>query len=173
VSTDPDKEIQLGFIAGVHGIKGWLKVHSFTDPRDNVVAHRHWTLRQNGREQRVELLDGARHGKTVIVKIEGIDDRDAAAELIGAEISVRRSELPACKPGEYYWTDLEGLSVRDRNGHELGRVAKLMETGAHDVLVVEGDRERLIPFVLGEVVEAVDLDARTLTVTWDAAFWDD
>jgi 16S rRNA processing protein RimM len=172
VSADAAKAIQLGYIAGVHGIRGWVRVHSYTDPRENIVAQRRWTLRQNNAVTEAEVVAGRVQGKTVVAKLVGIDDRDAAAALVGAEISVGREALPACGEGEYYWADLEGMLVRDRQGQELGRVVRLLETGAHDVLVLDGQPERLIPFVLGAVVESVDLDARSLTVTWDAGFWE-
>ena len=167
------RSVELGYIAGVFGVRGWVKIHSFTDPRENCVAHRRWTLTHHGQSSEVEVEAGQAHGKNVIAKLAGIDDADAAGLLIGARISVPRDALPACGPGEYYWADLEGLSVRDRAGHELGRVVRLMETGAHDVLVLDGKGDRLIPFVLDEIVESVSLDEGTITVNWDAGFWDD
>lgn len=165
--------VQLGFVAGVHGVKGWVRVHSYTVPRENVVAHRAWTLHQDGSAREVDVTAGQAHGKTVIAKIARIDDRDSAAELIGAAIFIPRSALPDCGPGEYYWADLEGLTVLDPAGNVLGQVDHLIETGAHDVLVLDGNHERLIPFVLDEIVSEVDLEHGTITVTWDAGFWED
>jgi 16S rRNA processing protein RimM len=173
VSREAEGEILLGFIAGVSGVRGWIKIHSYTDPRDNVVAHRQWTLRQGTESRRVHVTGGHAHGKTVVAKLEGFDERDTAAALVGAEIFVPRSELPACEPREYYWTDLEGMTVCDPAGRVIGRVDHLIETGAHDVLVLTGTPQRLIPFVLDRIVTDVDLQSGTITVSWDANFWDE
>ncbi len=173
MSGDPDREIPVGVVAGAYGVRGWLKIRSFTDPRDNVVRYPQWILRQGGISREVAVSEGRAHGNTVIAKLDGIDDRDSASGLIGAEIAVRRVDLPACEPGEYYWADLEGLRVLDRDGRELGRVVRLIETGAHDVLVLDEDGKRLVPFVLDEVVESVDLQHGVLTVNWDESFWDE
>ncbi len=105
-----------------------------------------------GSEKEFDGADGRAQGKGMIARLPGIDDRDAAAELLGAEIRILRSALPKPKRGEYYWIDLEGLSVSSVEGVELGRVSHLFATGANDVLVVrDGDRERLIPYVMGAV----------------------
>ncbi len=159
----------LGRIAGLYGVQGWVKVHSYTDPRDAVLEHAEWLLDREGAWQACELVEGKRHGKGIIAKLAGVDDRDAAAEYVGIDIGVPREQLPETEPGEYYWTDLEGLRVVHKDGRELGTVAYLLETGANDVLVTEGERERLIPFVMGRVVLDVDLDDGVITVDWE---WD-
>nr|MDJ0906951.1 ribosome maturation factor RimM [Woeseiaceae bacterium] len=110
-----------------------------------------------------------RHGKTVIAHLDGVDDRDAAAVLVDCDIAVDREAMPDAGDGSYYWADLEGLQVVRRDGTELGNVAYLMETGANDVLVVQGELERLIPFVVEKVILDVDLDNGVITVDWD---WD-
>ena len=101
-------------------------------------------------------------------KLEGIEDRDAAKAWVGSEVAVERDRLPDTDEGEYYWFDLIGAEVVDAGGRRLGRVQGLMETGANDVMVVRGERERLIPFIVEQVVKAVDLDARRITVDWDS-----
>jgi 16S rRNA processing protein RimM len=168
VSAKHSKLVTLGRISGVHGVKGWLKVVSYTEPRDNIVGFGAWTLRHHGVESRVEVEEGRTLGNGVVVKLRGIDDRDRAREWIGAEVLVPRSALPACGPGEYYWTDLEGLEVRTPAGHLLGKVDHLLATGGHDVLVLSGRPERLIPFVLGTVIRSVDLDAGVIVADWSA-----
>ena len=161
--------VKLGRIVGLFGVRGWIKVYSYTEPREAVLDYRDWLLGRDGDWQRVELAEGKRHGKAVIARLEGIDDRDAAAELIGSDIGVDRDALPEPEEGHYYWADLEGLAVVHRDGTELGRVACLMATGANDVLVVDGPVERLIPFVPGTVILDVDLAAGVIHVDWE---WD-
>ena len=165
------KMVTLGRVTGPWGVKGWIKVHSYTEPRDNIAAYPVWILRRGG-QQRVERVEQARaHGKAqVVAKLEGVADRNAAAELAGSEIVVERQSLAACDEGEYYWTDLEGLRVVTVGGEDLGLVDHLLRTGSNDVLVVRGERERLIPFIAEQVVKRVDLDDGRLVVEWDADF---
>jgi 16S rRNA processing protein RimM len=124
-------------------------------------------LKRKGDWQATEIRDGKRHGKTVIAHIEGCDDREQAAALVNCEIAVERNALPDIADRSYYWADLEGMRVVHRDGTELGRVAYLIETGANDVLVVQGDTERLIPFVLDEVILDVDMDDSVISVDWE------
>ena len=142
---------------------------SYTQPREAILDYRDWWVNRDGSWRRQAVAEGKRHGKTVIVRLEAVDDRDAAAAWIGAELAVERGELPAAEDGAYYWADLEGLQVVHRDGTELGRVAYLLETGANDVLVTEGERERLIPFIAGEVILDVDLENGIIHVDWE---WD-
>ena len=159
----------LGRISGVFGVKGWVKVYSYTEPREAVLQYKDWLLSGKDDWQPVKIAEGKRHGKTVIVHIDGVDDRDEAAGLIGCEIGVPRDALPETDEGQYYWSDLEGLLVVREDGAELGRVAYLLETGANDVMVIEGERELLLPFVKDEVVLDVDLAAGVIRVDWE---WD-
>ena len=170
MSVAGDKRVTLGRITGVYGIKGWVKVFSFTEPRENILDFDGWILEQAGSRRRVEMEQGRRQGKGIVAKLRGVDDRDAASALIGAEIGVPRSALPPCEAGEYYWTDLEGLVVQNLEGVRLGIVDHLLATGANDVLVLRGDEERLIPFVSPDVVRRVDLDAGTIVVDWEPDF---
>ena len=147
-----------------------MRVFSYTQPRDNIVHYRPWYLRRNGEWQEHELAEGRQHGKGVVVRLEGCDNRDKASLLIGTEIGVRRNQLPAAQPGEYYWSDLLGLEVRTLEGELLGTVDHLLETGANDVLVVKGEREHLIPFVMDQVVDVVDLERGEIRVDWDKDF---
>lgn len=170
MSAAGDKLVTLGRIVGVYGIKGWVKVLSFTAPRENILGYDSWILAQDGAVRRFGVEDGRRQGKGVVAKLRGIDDRDAADALAGAEINVPRAALPPCEAGEYYWTDLEGLVVQNLMGVRLGVVDHLLETGAHDVLVLRGDGQRLIPFASPEVVRRVDLEAGVIVVDWEADF---
>ena len=170
--TDTDRVIRLGQITGAHGVKGWVKVHSFTEPRTNLLGYRHWQLEHRGRTIAVEVLAGRESGRRLIARLAGIDDRDEAAGLTGAAITVPRSELPELAPDEFYWADLEGLAVRNSAGDRLGTVTGLIATGANDVLVLDGSDQHLIPFVQGETVLRVDLDNGEIVVDWDASFWE-
>ena len=151
------------------GVRGWVRVYSYTEPREAVLDYEHWLLRRDGVWQPAEVAEGQRHGKTVIARVDGFDNRDDAATLIGSEIAVPREALPETEEGRYYWSDLEGLAVERQDGTKLGTVKHLMETGANDVMVIEGDEERLVPFVMGDVVIDVDLAAGVITVDWE---WD-
>ncbi len=165
------RTVALGRVSGVFGVRGWVKVYSFTVPRGTIVGYREWQLWRKGAPWRtVEVLEGGEHGKTVIARLAGIDDRDAAAGLIDSEIRVVREALPPPAPGEFYWADLEGLAVVTRDGVDLGRVDRMLETPAHDVMVIQGERERLVPFVQGIYVLEVDLEGGRITVDWDPEF---
>ena len=157
--------VTLGHVSGLHGVRGWVKVFSHTRPPEAIFSYQPWRLGPERRE--VRLADCHRQGKILLAQIEGVDDRDEAAALVDLEISVAREALPAPEKGEYYWADLEGLEVRNQEGIVLGRVDHLIETGAHDVLVIEGERERLVPFVQGRFVKQVDLAGGVIVVDWD------
>jgi 16S rRNA processing protein RimM len=169
-ATERDPQwVVLGRVSGLFGVRGWVKVFSHTAPPGNILEYPIWTLlRPEGRIE-ARLTEGRVHGKGIIAHLEGYDDRDRATALLEAEIAVRREQLPEPDENEFYWVDLEGLRVRTRDGVELGRVDHLFETGANDVMVVRGERERLIPYV-DEVVIEVDLERRTITVDWDPDF---
>ena len=169
-------EIRLGSINGSHGIKGWVKVYSETDPISAITDYSPWTLRKRGSEKTVRVLDSQLSGKRLMVRIEGVDSRNASDELIGFEIFVPADVLPELEDGEYYWHQLEGLRVINHKAQVLGQLEHLLETGAKDVMVVRpspdsiDDNERLIPYVEGEVVNRIDLDAGDLMVTWEADY---
>jgi 16S rRNA processing protein RimM len=146
VSASKQKWVTLGRVSGVFGVKGWLKVQSYTDPRDNIARYGAWTLRSGGVYKTFGLEDGRSHGGSVVAKLQGLEDRDRAREWVGADVVVERERLPAAAPGELYWTDLEGLEVRTTTGVVLGKVEHLLATGANDVLVLDGQPPRLIPF---------------------------
>ena len=168
-----DKRVTLGEISGVWGVRGWVRLRSFTDPPTNILAFSDWLLERPAGSIAVRLEAAEPRGRGFVAKLVGVDSRDEAAHLLGAKVVVPRASLPPCAPGEYYWADLEGLVVETRAGTEsrsLGRVRSLIPTGAHDVLVVTGERERLIPFVPGRTVRDVDLERGVITVDWDPDF---
>ena len=163
--------VTLGRVSSLYGVRGWVKVHSDTDPRDNIVSYNPWYLNRGKGWEMLELEGGKAHGKSVVAKLPGCDDRDAAVEWIGALIAVRRDQLDdQLIDGEYYWADLEGLEVVTTEGVVLGRLDHLFETGANDVMVIKGDRERLVPYLWEQVVKAVSLEDRRMVVDWDPEF---
>ena len=164
-----DRRVLVGRVVGVHGVRGGVKVESFTEPRGRIFDYQPWIVRQLGAE-RVARGRPLVRDQRIAAMIDGVEDRDAAAALLGAEICVRRAQLPAPAPGEYYWADLEGLAVVNLDGVPLGTVESLFATGANDVMVVVGARRYLIPFLYGSVVRTVDGDSRVITVEWDPEF---
>ncbi len=163
--------IQVGKVHGAFGVRGEVKLESFTEPRSAIFRYQPWTLRDaRGVERACEGARGRETPKGVVATVPGIEDRDAAEAARGLEVWVPREALPPPKPGEYYWVDLEGLRVRNVEGVDFGVVSYLFDTGANDVLVAQGDRERMIPFVVPDYIHSVDFDAGVVTVDWDPEF---
>lgn len=166
-----EKLVLLGRIVGVHGVRGELKLESYTDPRMRIFRYQPWQLGTGSGVVQVAGCQGRAQGKGIVATLPGIDDRDAAAALVGSDIRVPRAALPPAAPGEYYWADLEGLEVVTMQGVPLGRVSHLVATGANDVLVIrDGVRERLVPFLPGQFVTEVDIQGGRVVVDWDPDF---
>ena len=164
------KRIVIGKVGGPFGVKGWIKLLSWTEPREEIADYSPWQIRQGDGWTEWKVAEFRPHGKGLAARLDGLDDRDKAAALIGADIAVWRDQLGQPKPGQYYWADLIGLDVKGPQDSHFGKVQGMMATGANDVLVVKGDRERLIPFIQGQVIKSVDLDAAVITVDWDPDF---
>jgi len=165
-----EQHVSVGKISGVFGIKGWVKVFSFTDPRENILTYSPWLLKKGDETKMVNVVDGQLQGKTIVAQLAGIDDRDQAASLMGWDIFITQDQLPRPAKGEYYWSELIGLQVETVAGVQLGVVDSLLETGANDVIIVHGERERVIPFLQGRTIIKVDLDAGKIIVDWDPDF---
>jgi 16S rRNA processing protein RimM len=163
--------ISVGKVSGVFGVKGWIKIFSYTEPRKNILGYKNWRLRKGSQQKSAKVVGGQVHGKGVVAQIEGISDRDQALSLMGWEVCISRDQLPTPQKGEYYWADLIGLDVENLEGIQLGKIDNLFETGANDVLVVkDSDQERAIPFLQGQTVKSIDLDVGKMIVDWDADF---
>lgn len=172
-----EKEVTLGKIGAVYGIKGWLKVHSFTDDPQAIFDYTPWVLNLGGNKQTVTVGEWRRHSNGLIVKFADISDRNEAQLRTGAEIMVASESLPDLPDGEFYWRDLIGMSVVNEQGYNFGTVTDIMETGSNDVLVVKanpndgfGKKERLIPYLDDQVIKSVSLDIKQINVDWDPGF---
>ncbi len=161
----------MGRVLGAHGVKGALMVASYCEPARRLLDFSTWWLHRGDEPRAVALVRGQDSTKGLIVELEGVVDRDAANALKGTEIAIDRALLPTLRKGQYYWTDLEGLTVLNQDDVLLGHVDHLFDNGAHPILVIrDGERERMIPFVLDRHVQSVDLDSRVIRVDWDADF---
>jgi 16S rRNA processing protein RimM len=174
--TDQDVVI-VGRVNSVFGIKGEVKVFSFTDPMDNLLNYQPWLMKSAQGWQPVKVAGARRQGNTLVARLEDEMDRDRArARFVGKELAVPKEQLPALPNDEFYWRDLMGLRVKLEDGRDLGKVRTLLETGANDVLVVKGDKdsldreERLIPWTPGEHVVEVSIEQGWITVDWDPDF---
>ena len=178
-----DEAVIVGKITGVYGIKGWVKVYSYTRPITGILGYKTWQFSpadgsgkpvKSEQSQTLQLIAGRQQGKGIVAQLAGYDDRDQVRVLIDQEISVPRSQLPVLPAGQYYWTDLEGLTVFGLNGEKLGRIDHIMETGANDVIVVtpaaKKAKQCLIPYI-PEVVQEIDLDQGLMRVDWQLD-WD-
>lgn len=161
--TEP---LVVGQVSGVYGVQGWVKVYSYTKPRENILNYNPWFLKLGGEWRQVAVETGKVHGKGVIVRLENTIDRDQALALRNADIAISRGQLAELEEDEYYWSELVGLQVVNLDGVTFGHIDSLFETGANDVIVVKGEEERLIPFLQPNVVRKVDLEAGVMTVDW-------
>lgn len=171
------KDVTLGKVGAVYGIKGWLKIHSFTDDQEAILDYFPWSLKLGNKVQSVEITDWRKHNNGLVVKVAGIDDRDIAQKLVGSEIFVSEDALSDLPEGEFYWRDLIGMAVVTDKGYDLGQVSDIMETGANDVLVVKanlkdgfGKKERLIPYLMDQVILSVSTENKQICVDWDPGF---
>ncbi len=173
MSLDPQSLVTIGRIGRLYGIKGWVKLISYTDPQDNILDYQHLLARIGGEWKPFEMDDCKVHGKGLIAHFAGYDDPDESKSLAGVELAVTRDQLPALDPDDFYWHELIGMRVDTLAGQWLGNVAKLLETGANDVLVVKpckgsiDGRERLIPYLPQRVVHRVSRDEKCIVVDWE------
>lgn len=177
--SEADSEwVVLGELGRVHGLKGWLKLISFTSPVENILDYSCFQVEVGGRFQEIELDEHRRLNKALLVHFKGYDDPETSRQLSGTELTIANKELPQLQRGEFYWHQLLDLRVVNQHEQVLGRVSRLLETGANDVLVVKADREsiddreRLIPYLMDSVIIEIDLENRTIRVDWEADYLD-
>jgi 16S rRNA processing protein RimM len=165
--------VPVGKITGAFGVRGWVKVFSFTEPRQNILSYTPLYISRKGEWIEVKVTGGRTQGKGVVMGLENVTDRDHVLPLMGAELAIKNTQLKPTEKDEFYWSDLVGLTVINLQEQLLGQVDHLLETGANDVLVVKEsgkDDERLIPFVMEEIVKLVDLDNKFIRVDWEADY---
>ena len=169
--------VVVGKLGAAYGIRGWLKIHSFTGDPEQVFSYQPWQIGKDGNWRDIAVAQWRRHNEGLIVRFAGVEDRTSAETYVGLDVAVAAELLPPLPEGEYYWRDLIGMQVVTESGFALGVVNGLMETGSNDVLAVTapandpfGKRERLIPFLLDQVIKQVDLAHKTITVDWDPDF---
>jgi 16S rRNA processing protein RimM len=167
-----EERIIVGQIVGLFGVKGWVKIRSYTDPREQIAHYRPWQVSVEGEWHSFEVEAVQPQGKSLIARLTGITDREQAIRLMNSDIVIDRRQLPVLSENEFYWRDLEGLKVLNLNGVELGTVKSLFATGANDVLVAckDGGPEILIPYVMDRVVRSVDMESGIIRVDWEADF---
>ncbi len=160
-------QIVVGKIGAPYGVRGWVKLHSFTEPAENLFSYP-LLLSTKGGWQTIKIEQFKAHADTFVAKVVGIEDRDQAALLTNAEVAVQRADLPSPESGEYYWADLIGLNVYNQDNVCLGQVVDFFATGANDVIVIRGEHgEHLLPYVLDEFIVSIDLDKQRMDVHWE------
>ena len=164
--------VVVGRILGPWGVKGWVRVYSWTDPPEQIFSYQPWAVA--GLSEECSVVDWRRAGPRLVAELPGIDSPEAAAALVDSEISIAKDLLPPPADGEFYGQDLEGLRVVNREGHCWGSIRRMVPTGAHDVMEVADDEGRviLIPFVMDHFVRQVDLEQGRIEVDWPLD-WED
>ena len=184
-------DVVVGLVSGLHGVQGALKIKSFCEPAEGIFNYRPWSLARPGFGASGALINNSASkclawaerpllvgvpikirgsGTSLAARFAEIEDRDQAGLWIGSLVTVPHSCLPKLGSGDYYWRDLVGLNVENLQGVAFGVIAEMMATGSNDVMVVNGDRQRLVPYIPGQFVMNVDLALRKIIVDWDPEF---
>ncbi|CEG58085.1 ribosome maturation factor RimM [Legionella fallonii] len=162
--------VVIGRFGRPHGVKGFITVQSFTEPRDNILRYTDWHVLLNNTWQLIKILSVEVHNKAIIATIEGYPEREMVASLTNVEIAIKKEQLAALEPGEYYWHQLIGMKVVNPKGESFGVVTEIMPTGANDVLVVQGEKRHLIPYLPEQFIIEINESQQVITVDWDVDF---
>ncbi len=162
-----DLPVILGKVIGHFGVQGWVKIFSYTKPKQAILEYKEMALKEKNHWKTLKIEEGRVHCKNVLIKIRNIENRERAEQVLGKYLGVSREDFPDLSDGHYYWTDLEGLEVQDLTGNKIGVISYMLETGANDVMVIENDDEILIPFLMDQVVKEVDFKLNRIVVDWD------
>ncbi|MCW8347809.1 MULTISPECIES: ribosome maturation factor RimM [Vibrio] len=175
--SNQSERIVVGKLGSTYGIRGWLKVFSYTDDPENLFDYSPWYINQKGKWVEVKVESWKRHNKGMVCKLEGLEVREEAHLLTNFEIAIDPAVLPELSEDEFYWRELFGMKVFTTKGYDLGEVTDMLETGSNDVLVVKanlkdafGQKERLVPYLEEQVIKNVDREARRIEVDWDPGF---
>jgi len=165
------QKVVVGSIGAPHGVRGWVRVNSFTEPADNLFSYQLLLEAGNDNWQPIKVEKMQPHGNVFVAKLANVDDRDQAALITNAKIAVQREDLPELANDEFYWNDLMGLTVYNQDDIKLGQVVDFFATGANDVIVVRGESgEHLIPYVPEMFILDVNLETKQIKVLWDLEF---
>ena len=164
-----NKKLLVGKINGFFGLQGWVKVFSYTNPRTNILNYSPWSIKVDGNFQSIDITSGREQSKTIVAHIKGIDNREDSQRFIGQDIYINKEQLPELTQGEYYWHELIGFDVINKDEEQLGTVDYFVETGANDVLVVKGKKEYWIPYIEPFLV-SIDSKNNKILVDWDKDF---
>ena len=162
--------VVIGRFGRPHGVKGYISVYSFTDPRENILSYADWHVSINGRWTLLKRLSTQEHTRFIVALIDGYSEREQVAQLTNLDIAIESSQLPKLGDGEYYWHQLQGMRVTNTKGVLLGTVTDIIATGSNDVLVVTGESRHLIPYRFGVVVLDISESERHITVDWDSEY---
>jgi len=170
MSSNADRYISVGKVGAPYGLDGAVKIVSFTEHPEDIFDYDPWHINKNGQWIEVSLEGEEVQGKYLVAQFIGCEDRDVAQQWTNCEIAVKRSQLPELPAGRHYWSDIEGLTVKTMEGLVLGTVDEVMETGANPVLVIQGEKRHLVPYLPDQVVKEVDLASNEMIVDWDLDF---
>ncbi len=168
--TQSEDKIIIAKVGAPHGVKGWVKLNSFTTDPSKVFDYLPWQIKHAKAWQSIDIADYKVSAKNIVIRFTDCDDRDKAQSYTNLELAIDKSQLPKAAEGEYYWHDLEGLTVTNLQDQLLGKVSHLLATGANDVMVVAGQKRHLIPFIKDQVIKNIDLATQAMVVDWDADF---
>lgn len=166
----PIKWLVVGKLGRVHGLKGFITIHSFTEPRDNILQYKHWYIKLDNEWQELKIIATEITNKNIYIQISGYSTPELVNNLVNTEVAIKDAYLPLLNDGEYYCHQLIDLEVVNQDGVILGKVIEIMPTGGNDVLVVLGEKKHLIPYLVGYSIIAIDLDQKIIRVDWDKNF---
>lgn len=169
MTNQPNNKIIIGRIGSSYGVRGWAKINSFTNPIDNILSYMPWQIKHGKHWISVTITESKTHGKGLIVKLPMCDNCEQVREYTNNTIAIEREQLPDLQNEEYYHRDLIGLNVHTVDGIDLGQITDIQATGSNDVLIVKGDKERLLPYT-DDTVKSIDLDKQLMIVDWDPEF---
>jgi 16S rRNA processing protein RimM len=164
-----NKRLLIGQINGLFGVQGWVKIFSHSYPRKNILTYKPWHIKVDGVWTTLEFVKGRVQGKTIVAQLKAVDNREVAQNYIGTDLYIEKSQLPKLRKGEYYWDELIGLEVSNTNSVVLGKIAYMVDTGANNVMVINGKKEHWVPYIKPFLI-SIDMNTKKILVDWDEDF---